>query len=59
MINHSNPQPKPAHFEENVLSFFEQSLTEEQQFLQGILSGKIKTYSHEEVMADLRRVLKR
>lgn len=59
MINHSSPQPKSTHFQENVLSIFEQSLTEEQRFLQGILSGKIKTYSHEEVIADLRRVLKR
>lgn len=48
-----------AVFHEKVLSAFEQSLTEEQRFLQDILSGKIKTYSHEEVIADLRRILKR
>lgn len=46
-------------FQEKILSTFEQSLTEEQRFLQGVLSGKIKTYSHEEVVADLRKVLKR
>lgn len=41
-------------FQEKILSTFEQSLTEEQRFLQGILSGEIKTYSHEEVVDDLR-----
>lgn len=46
-------------FQEKILSTFEQSLTEEQRFLQGILSGEIKTYSHEEVVDDLRKVLRR
>ncbi|MFZ7187112.1 hypothetical protein ACLSY8_04145 [Avibacterium avium] len=48
-----------AVFEQEILSSFEHSLTEEQRFLQGILSGKIKTYSHEEVMSDLRKALNR
>lgn len=52
------PQPQSA-FQEKILSTFEQSLTEEQRFLQGVLSGDIKTYSHEEVIADLRKVLRR
>ncbi|MDY4281318.1 MAG: hypothetical protein SOX56_09670 [[Pasteurella] mairii] len=47
-----------AVFEQEILSSFENSLTEEQRFLQGILSGKIKTYSHEEVVADLRKALR-
>ena len=46
-------------FQEKILLTFEQSLTEEQRFLQGILSGEIKTYSHEEVVDDLRKVLSR
>lgn len=54
----TNTEQQQAVFQE-VLSAFEQSLTEEQRFLQGILSGKIKTYAHAEVMADLRKVLKR
>lgn len=47
-----------AVFEQEILSSFENSLTEEQRFLQGILSEKIKTYSHEEVVADLRKALR-
>lgn len=56
------PNLQPQHnadFQQKISKTFEQSLTEEQRFLQGILSGKIKTYSHEEVMTELRRVLKR
>ena len=45
--------------QEKGSTVFEHSLTEEQQFLQKIMSGEIKTYSHEEVIADLRKVLKR
>ncbi|MBE2898567.1 hypothetical protein HPC37_07070 [Pasteurellaceae bacterium 20609_3] len=41
-----------------LLSAFEQSLTEEQKFLKSILDSQIKTYPHEEVMIDLRRILK-
>ena len=44
---------------EKVQTKFDYSLTEEQRFLQGIISGKINTYSHEEVMNDLRKVLKK
>ncbi|MGR3808561.1 hypothetical protein [Pasteurella testudinis] len=51
-------QAQQAVFQEKILSVFEQSLTEEQRFLQGILSGKIKTYSHGEVMEKLEFVLK-
>ncbi|MEG9530921.1 hypothetical protein [Mannheimia indoligenes] len=58
LINPTENQQKKI-FQEKILSMFEQSLTEEQCFLQGVLSGKIKTYSHEEVIADLRKVLKR
>lgn len=36
----------------------EQSLTEEQRFLQAVLNGQIKTYSHKEVVIDLRKALK-
>lgn len=46
-------------FQDKVLLAFDQSLTEEQRFLQGVLSGEIKTYSHEEVIADLHKVLNR
>ena len=46
-------------FQEKILSSFEQSLTEEQRFLQSVLNGEIKTYSHEEVVTDLRKALKR
>ncbi|KGQ24462.1 hypothetical protein [Gallibacterium anatis] len=46
-------------FQEKVLSVFQQSLTEEQRFLQSVLNGKIKTYSHEEIIAELRQALNR
>lgn len=59
MQKQAKHQELPAQFQEKILSTFEHSLTEEQRFLQGILNGKIKTYSHEEVMTDLRKVLKR
>lgn len=50
-------QSPQTGLEDKVLVAFEQSLTEEQRFLQGILSGEIQTYSHEDVMADLRKAL--
>ena len=59
MLNQAKLKNEQSHFQERVLSVFEQSLTEEQRFLQGVLNGKIKTYSHEEVMKDLRKALKR
>lgn len=59
MTEHHLTQQPLSVFEQEILSSFEYSLTEEQRFLQGILSGKIKTYSHEEVMSDLRKILKR
>lgn len=43
---------------EKVLSAFEQSLTEEQRFLQDVMTGKIKLIPHEEVMEKLEYVLK-
>lgn len=59
MLNQTNTESTQTQFQEKILSMFEHSLTEEQRFLQGILSGKIKTYSHEEVMTDLRKALNR
>uniref|UniRef100_Q0I505 Uncharacterized protein n=2 Tax=Histophilus somni TaxID=731 RepID=Q0I505_HISS1 len=59
MREHHLRQQSLAVFEQEILSSFEHSLTEEQRFLQGILTGKIKTYSHEEVVSDLRKALKR
>lgn len=50
--------PQQAVLQEKVLSAFEQSLTEEQHFLQDIMTGKIKLIPHEEVMAKLEYVLK-
>ncbi|MCV0731803.1 hypothetical protein MLI38_026410 [Escherichia coli] len=50
---------KQKEIKEKVQTKFDYSLTEEQKFLQGIISGKINTYSHEEVMDDLRKVLKK
>lgn len=43
---------------EKALSAFEQSLTEEQRFLQDVMTGKIKLIPHEEVMEKLEYVLK-
>lgn len=59
MLNPAKQPNQQTRFEKKILSTFEQSLTEEQRFLQNILNGKIKMYSHEDVMADLRAVLKR
>ena len=56
MLNETKPQ---TPFQEKISSLFEQSLTEEQRFLQGILRGEIQTFSHEEVIATLRETLKR
>ena len=56
MLNETKPQ---TPFQEKISSLFEQSLTEEQRFLQGILRGEIQTFSHEEVVATLRETLKR
>ena len=47
-----------AILHEKVSSSFEQSLTEEQRFLQGVMSGDIKLVPHEEVMKKLEFVLK-
>ena len=55
-----NKQLKPnQEFEENISLLLTQSLSEEQRFLQAVLNGEIQTYSHDEVIGDLRRVLKR
>ena len=56
MLNETKPQ---TPFQEKTSSLFQQSLTEEQRFLQGILRGEIQTFSHEEVIATLRETLKR
>lgn len=45
-------------FQEKILSTFEQSLTEEQRFLQGIMNGEIELIPHDEVMQKLEYVLK-
>ena len=59
-MQHIKPQSQAStDFQKKILSRFEQSLTEEQRFLQSVLNDEIKTYSHEEVVADLRKVLKR
>ncbi|MDD7570047.1 MAG: hypothetical protein PUJ68_09150 [[Actinobacillus] rossii] len=42
----------------NIVSMFEQSLTEEQRFLQEIMMGKIKLIPHNEVMKKLEVTLK-
>lgn len=59
MLNQAKIKHQQIDFQEKISSLFEQSLTEEQRFLQGILNGNIKTYSHEDVINDLRKVLKR
>ena len=51
-------QQQQAVLKEKVLSAFEQSLTEEQRFLQDVMTGKIKLIPHEEVMEKLEHVLK-
>ena len=56
MLNETKPQ---TPFQEKISSLFQQSLTEEQRFLQGILRGEIQIFSHEEVIAILRETLKR
>lgn len=43
---------------EKISSIFEKSLTEEQRFLQGVMSGEIKLIPHDEVMKKLEFVLK-
>lgn len=45
-------------FQEKISLMFEQSLTEEQRFLQGIMNGEIELISHDEVMEKLEYVLK-
>ena len=42
MLNETKPQ---TPFQEKISSLFQQSLTEEQRFLQGILRGEIQTFS--------------
>ncbi|MFU2048641.1 MULTISPECIES: hypothetical protein [Avibacterium] len=44
-------------FQKQILSTFEHSLTEEQRFLQDVLTGKIKLIPHDEVMGKLEYVL--
>lgn len=56
-INPTENQQKKI-FQEKILSMFEQSLTEEQRFLQGIMNGEIELISHDEVMEKLEYVLK-
>lgn len=56
MLNHTKAQS--TQFQEQILSMFEQSLTEEQRFLQDIMTGKIKLTPHDKVMEKLEFVLK-
>lgn len=51
-------QTEQTVFQENVALVFERSLTEEQRFLQGVMTGKIKLIPHEEVIEKLTFVLK-
>lgn len=54
-------QDKPTHspqFQEKIQSMFENSLTEEQRFLQAVMTGKVKLIPHNEVMEKLEFVLK-
>lgn len=44
--------------QQKISSTFEQSLTEEQRFLQGVMNGTIKLIPHAEVMEKLEYVLK-
>lgn len=44
--------------QDKFLSAFEQSLTEEQRFLQDVITGKVKLIPHVEVMEKLEYVLK-
>ncbi|MFZ7134762.1 hypothetical protein ACLSZP_01340 [Avibacterium avium] len=46
-----------ATFQEQVLATFEYSLTEEQRFLQDVLTGKIKLIPHDDVIEKLEYVL--
>lgn len=43
---------------DKISSAFEQSLSEEQRFLQDVMTGKIKLIPHNEVMQKLEFVLK-
>lgn len=45
-------------FKDKITSMFEQSLTEEQRFLQDIMTGKIKLIPHDDVVQKLDFVLK-
>ncbi|WP_294090055.1 hypothetical protein [uncultured Actinobacillus sp.] len=45
-------------FKDKIKSIFEQSLTEEQRFLQDIMTGKIKLIPHDDVVQKLDFVLK-
>ncbi|MFZ7316880.1 hypothetical protein ACLSZM_08405 [Avibacterium avium] len=44
-------------FQKQILSTFEHSLTEEQRFLQDVLTGKIKLIPHDDVMEKLEYML--
>lgn len=59
MINLHPQQSDLTDFQNKIATAFEQSLTEEQRFLYNVMIGKEKLIPHEEIMADLRRVLKR
>lgn len=56
-----NIEPKTennAAFQAKIATLFEQSLSEEQRFLQDVMTGKIKLTPHTEVMKKLEFVLK-
>ena len=54
-MQHIQTQPI---FKDKITSMFEQSLTEEQRFLQDIMTGKIKLIPHDDVVQKLDFVLK-
>ncbi|OOF59699.1 hypothetical protein [Rodentibacter myodis] len=56
-MQHIQQQSHPI-IEDQIQAMFEQSLTEEQRFLQDIMTGKIKLIPHNEVMEKLEFVLK-
>lgn len=54
----TSPKLQQTAFQEKISSAFERSLTEEQRFLQDVMTGKIKLIPHEEVIEKLQFVLK-
>lgn len=57
-MNLQSQQQNTTDYQEKIAMAFEQSLTEEQRFLQDVMTGRIKLIPHEEVMQKLESVLK-